>query len=452
MSTGKLFRHLSKFLIVAVGASLLLVPAAVDARSVDPVGLITAVPAPSPLVQSATPWDDYDKWNSLLSNYRLTAEQRHNLISRMDSDLESRLQAGSVEQTELEYRALLSYQPHHARRYQDYARKNPTLSVAQVVSNVNMELDLTFYDHPLTVTQPDSTTVLVNKHFALSPEYAPEVEALGSLYGTGMLRSEAAQAFRAMADAARADGLTLRSVSAYRSYRTQEVLYNYYLNQNSQDVVDDYSARPGHSEHQTGLALDINVARTSAHFENTVEYAWLLEHCAEFGFILRYPQEKEHITGYRFEPWHYRYVGTEIAAYCMEHDLTYEEYVAALPADGTETLPSISYQGRFLTPDQPPVVLNGNLYLPAESFARELGWTASEMTGSTALSLYQDSTRLTLVPGIRYQNGARVLPLSSAALKLDKYLYLTLEDLCSVLDLKVHSTDFGLELTNTPRH
>ena len=146
-----------------------------------------------------------------------------------------------------------------------------------------MELDLTFYDHPLTVTQPDKTTVLVNKHFALSSEYAPTVEALGAIYGTGMLRAEAAQAFRTMADAARADGLTLKSVSAYRSYRTQEVLYNYYLRQNPQNVVDDYSARPGHSEHQTGLALDINVASTSAHFENSVEYAWLLGGTNEVG-------------------------------------------------------------------------------------------------------------------------------------------------------------------------
>ena len=92
-----------------------------------------------------------------------------------------------------------------------------------------------------------------------------------------------------------------------------------------------YSARAGHSEHQTGLALDINTASTQAHFENTRAYAWLQTHCAQYGFLLRYPKGKEAVTGYRFEPWHYRYVGAEIAGACMSQGITYEEYLAALP-------------------------------------------------------------------------------------------------------------------------
>ena len=95
--------------------------------------------------------------------------------------------------------------------------------------------------------------------------------------------------------------------------------------------MDTFSARPGHSEHQTGLALDINVASSSAHFENTPAFAWLKEHCAQYGFILRYDQGKEDITGYRFEPWHYRYVGVETAQAVMEQGLAYEEYLALQP-------------------------------------------------------------------------------------------------------------------------
>lgn len=115
-----------------------------------------------------------------------------------------------------------------------------------------------------------------------------------------------------------------------------------------QSLADTYSARPGSSEHQTGLALDINTASVQAHFENTPTYAWLVEHCAEYGFILRYPEGKERITGYRFEPWHYRYVGKDIAKLCMERDLTYEEYVARLPVQGTNGVPALYIQGREL--------------------------------------------------------------------------------------------------------
>ena len=134
-----------------------------------------------------------------------------------------------------------------------------------------------------------------------------------------------------MADGAKQDGILLRSVSAYRSYQHQKSTYNRYLKQYQQIMVDTFSARPGHSEHQTGLALDINVASSSAHFERTPAFAWLKEHCAEYGFLLRYDQGKETITGYRFEPWHYRYVGQEIAKICMEQGLAYEEYLAVQP-------------------------------------------------------------------------------------------------------------------------
>ena len=167
-------------------------------------------------------------------------------------------------------------------------------------------------------------------------DYVPELESVGAGYGSGSLRPQAAAAFRAMADAARADGISLRSVSAYRSYARQESTYNRWLSQDSQASVDTYSARPGASEHQTGLALDINVASLKAHFEDTPAYAWLAEHCAEYGFILRYPQGKEHITGYQFEPWHYRYVGVEVAQVCMDRGLTLEEYFALRPAQEAE--------------------------------------------------------------------------------------------------------------------
>lgn len=220
-------------------------------------------------------------------------------------------------------------------RYRAWAEANPQLTTEQVVLAVNIGLDKEFYEDTDLVSQPDSLTVLVNKYHALPQDYVPQLEALGYPYGTGSLRPEAAAAFRAMADAARKDGISLQSVSAYRSYERQESIYTRYLSQDTQASVDSYSARPGYSEHQTALALDINTASLSAHFENTPAYAWLVEHCAEYGFILRYPQGKDDITGYRFEPWHYRYVGVEAAKSCMSQGLTFEEYLALQPTDKT---------------------------------------------------------------------------------------------------------------------
>lgn len=233
------------------------------------------------------------------------------------------------------YQLLPNSIPDLEERYLAWGEANPQLSAEQVVLAVNIGLDKAYYEDTDVVAQPDSLTVLVNKYHALPQDYIPQLETLGSPYGSGSLRPEAAAAFRAMADAARADGISLRSVSAYRSYQRQESVYNRYLRQDTQASVDSYSARPGFSEHQTALALDINVASLSAHFENTPAYAWLVEHCADYGFILRYPQGKEDITGYRFEPWHYRYVGTEAAQACMSQDLTFEEYLALQPVDKT---------------------------------------------------------------------------------------------------------------------
>lgn len=216
-------------------------------------------------------------------------------------------------------------------RYETWARENPELYPADIVIQVNMGLDRPFYTQVQTAAEPDSLTVLVNKYNILPDDYVPALEALGADYGGGSLRPEAAQAFRAMADAAKEEGVSLRSVSAYRSYQTQQSTYGGYLRGASQAYVDTFSARAGHSEHQTGLAVDINVATRRAGFENTPAFAWLKEHCAEYGFILRYGEGKEEITGYHFEPWHYRYVGVEVARACTDQGLAYEEYMGLLP-------------------------------------------------------------------------------------------------------------------------
>ena len=279
---------------------------------------------------SATEQQLKERAASQLRGRGLTKEQNEVLSLRLVSEttLLVLLEEGELTTADLIYLALPNSRAALLDRYNAWAADHPADAPAEVVRQVNLDRDVSFYENIQIVTDPDSLTVLVNKNHALPSDYVPQLETLGSGYGSGSLRPEAAQAFRAMADAARKDGVSLRGVSAYRSFQTQRSVYNRYLYYNSQAVVDTFSARPGSSEHQTGLALDINTANVQAHFETTPAYDWLQKHCAEYGFMLRYLQGKEDITGYRFEPWHYRYVGTEIAKTCMERGITYEEYLA----------------------------------------------------------------------------------------------------------------------------
>ncbi len=154
--------------------------------------------------------------------------------------------------------------------------------------------------------------VIANKTYAL-PEY----------YGDG-LDSEALEAFSIMCSDASQEGLWLEIISGFRSYYTQAVVYESFCSDRGKEAADRVSARPGHSEHQTGLAMDIN--STWFTFADTAEGKWLAENCWKYGFIIRYPEGKEDITGYAYESWHIRYVGMELAKTLHESGETLEEY------------------------------------------------------------------------------------------------------------------------------
>ena len=140
---------------------------------------------------------------------------------------------------------------------------------------------------------------------------ANKAYSLPSSYYPGGLTNEFNDAFNQMKNAASNDGLNIYVVSGFRSYNTQNTLYNNYVSRDGRDAADTYSARPGHSEHQSGLAADINMVDDS--FEYTAEGKWLNDNAYKYGFILRYPKGKTSETGYIFESWHYRYVGVDLA-------------------------------------------------------------------------------------------------------------------------------------------
>lgn len=175
-----------------------------------------------------------------------------------------------------------------------------------------------------TATPSSSSTVtsvtyingilIANKTYALPADYAP-----------GDLLPEVYSAFYKLQAAAKADGLNIYISSGYRSYNTQKSLYERYCARDGQAAADRYSARPGHSEHQTGLAMDVN--EISDAFIGTPEAIWLAEHAHEYGFIIRYPQDKEGVTGYKYEPWHLRYLGVSTATDVYLSGLCLEEYL-----------------------------------------------------------------------------------------------------------------------------
>lgn len=181
------------------------------------------------------------------------------------------------------------------------------------------------------VTPPKDTTpsvkatyiqgvLIVNKGYGLPSSYAPGENG------------EASSAYHAMRKAAANDGHSIKAYSTYRSYDYQKGLYNRYVAKDGKKNADTYSARPGHSEHQTGLAFDIGWAGMyySSTMGDTKEGKWMAENSYKYGFILRYPKGKSHITGYQYEPWHFRYLGKDMAEKVYHSGLTLDEYLGAV--------------------------------------------------------------------------------------------------------------------------
>ena len=148
------------------------------------------------------------------------------------------------------------------------------------------------------------------------------------------MRAEAADAFHRLVEAAAEEGIDIVMTTAYRSYEFQQILWDNYVAQKGEEEANKTSARPGESEHQTGLAADLSTSeidyRNSSDFADTEAGRWVAEHAHEFGFILRYPQDKTEITGYSYEPWHIRYVGLTAAEDIYENGLALEEYLEQL--------------------------------------------------------------------------------------------------------------------------
>lgn len=179
--------------------------------------------------------------------------------------------------------------------------------------------------------------LLVNKKYSIDSSYKPSdlvmPKATYNNYSLSMkqpLRKDAANALEKMFLSAAKDGIILKGVSGYRSYDYQVSVFNSSKERNGIKHAEKYVAKPGHSEHQTGLAVDVlsnEYNNLNDGFENTKTFKWLKNNMTKFGFILRYPKGKENITGYNYEPWHLRYVGKDVAEEINSKNITLEEYL-----------------------------------------------------------------------------------------------------------------------------
>ena len=188
----------------------------------------------------------------------------------------------------------------------------------------------------IIIESPEIINALVNKKRCLPNNYIPndlvDVEVLHKVEKpeSKMLRKEASDALTELFMDAKSKGFEFWAVSGYRSYDRQVYLFNNYAKKHGEEDANRFSARPGQSEHQTGITMDVSIESLNydlvEELGETPEGKWLEGNAHKFGFIIRYPKETEHITGYQYEPWHIRYLGKELASKVFESKLTYDEY------------------------------------------------------------------------------------------------------------------------------
>lgn len=199
--------------------------------------------------------------------------------------------------------------------------------------------DAYLYQHDSdTVENPYDVLALVNKEHALPGDYTPEDLVIPNVrypftddLPKKQLRKIAADALEELFAASDEAGLELYAQSGYRSYDRQESIFTSNVEQHGEEEANNFSARPGQSEHQSGLTMDVTSPsvefQLNISFGETPEGTWLTDHAHEHGFIVRYPEDKEDITQYQYEPWHLRYVGVKVATEIYEEQLTFEEYM-----------------------------------------------------------------------------------------------------------------------------
>ena len=217
--------------------------------------------------------------------------------------------------------------------YLKYYKDNKDKSLTDVVAIINTNTNNDFYTNTKETDVSKNELMLLNKYNYLTANYSPDdLVVFTNVYAYGenqSLRKDAYDAFIEMWNSANKDGYKLIVNSSYRSYDEQKKIYDDYSSWYGEEDADKKAARAGYSEHQTGLAVDIqSYCSQNKDFEECEEFTWLTNNAYKYGFILRYPKDKEYLTGYKYESWHYRYVGKKVSKYIHDNNITFDEYYA----------------------------------------------------------------------------------------------------------------------------
>ena len=220
--------------------------------------------------------------------------------------------------------------------YKEYINKNNETDYAKVISIVNVHANHKWYQLELNTNEDLGMLMNVNKFYALSETYTPEnLKNIDLTYaygeeGENKLIDYAYDKFLELCQAANDQGFYLMVTSSYRDYESQKEIYDYRVSNWGERKADETAARPGHSEHQTGLVIDMTskTEPLADSFTDSEAYKWLKENAYKYGFIERYPEGKTYLTGYSPESWHWRYVGLEAAKTMHDEDITFDEYYA----------------------------------------------------------------------------------------------------------------------------
>lgn len=213
--------------------------------------------------------------------------------------------------------------------YLEYYKSNKKLSSSEIVTKINTNTSIEAYEKIFDADTSKNELMLVNKYYKLSEDYKPEVELISSGYSySGKYASKSIiESIANLIDAAKEENLKLVVAAGYRSYKDQESIYESYKVNNGIREADNNVSRPGHSDYQTGLAVDIEpYAKYIENVSESEEYKWLLENAHKYGFIQRFPEGKENITGFKYSAWHLRYVGVDAATFIHDNNITFEEY------------------------------------------------------------------------------------------------------------------------------
>ena len=259
-----------------------------------------------------------------------------NLDNKINENIDSKSNKKEKDPYEV-YRKCLNFKLENASRYVLYKENNKNLDYETIVNHVNIGLDKEFYSFIKEADTTKGILILMNKYLVLDKNYEPEEwEEIDSKYfingntSVRKLKKEAKEAFEMLSEASIQNGTPVYGQSAYRPYSMQNNLYQNAVSSLGQEKADIDTARPGHSEHQTGLAIDVSSTKggNMLYFKNTKSYEWMQENAYKYGFILRYKDEWKEITGFMDESWHYRYVGVKVATDMHDNypNLTYDEY------------------------------------------------------------------------------------------------------------------------------